>query len=43
MLAKETNYIRRRFLESFFIHSNNDALNDKNNCFYPNAYYNLKF
>ena len=42
ILAKETDYIRRRFLESFFIHSNNDAFNDKINCFYPNAYYNLK-
>ena len=39
--AKETDYIRR-FLESFFIHSNNDAFNDKTNCFYPTAYYNLK-
>ena len=43
ILAKETDYIRRRFLESFFIHSNNDTLNDKTNCFYPNAHYNLKF
>ena len=32
ILAKETDYIRK-FLESFFIHSNNDALNDKTNCF----------
>ena len=43
ILAKETNYIRRRFLKSFFIHSNNDAFNDKTSCFYPTAYYNLKF
>ena len=42
ILAKETDYIRR-FLESFFIHFNNDAFNDKTNCFYPTAYYNLKF
>ena len=41
ILAKETDYIRR-FLESFFIHFN-DAFNDKTNCFYPTAYYNLKF
>ena len=38
ILAKETDYIRR-FLESFFIHFNNDAF-DKTNCFYPTAYYN---
>ena len=31
ILAKETDYIRRRFLESFFIHFNNDAFNDKTN------------
>ena len=43
ILAKEADYIKRRFLESFFIHFNNDAFNDKTNCFYPNAYYNLKF
>ena len=42
-LIKETDYIRGRFLESFFIHSNNDAFNDKTNCFYPTAYHNLKF
>ena len=40
ILAKETDYIRRRFLESFSIHSNNDAFNDKTDCFYPTAYYN---
>ena len=43
ILAKETDYTRRRFLESFFIHSNNHAHNDKTNCFYPTAYHNLKF
>ena len=40
ILTKETDYIRRRFLESFFIHSNNDAFNDKTDCFYPTAYHN---
>ena len=40
ILAKETDYIIRRFLESFFIHSNNCAFNDKTNCFYPTAYHN---
>ena len=39
ILAKEY-CIRKRFLESFFIHFNNDAFNDKTNCFYPTAYYN---
>ena len=37
IFAKETDYIRR-FLESFFIHSNNYAFYDKTNCFYPTAY-----
>ena len=41
ILAKETDYTR--FLESFFIHSNNHAFNHKTNCFYPTAYHNLKF
>ena len=41
ILAKETDYIRRRFLESFlFILI---MMLDKTNCFYPTAYYNLKF
>ena len=43
IFAKETDYIRGRFLEFFFIYSNNDAFNDRTNCFYPTAYYNLKF
>ena len=43
ILAKETNYIRKRFLKSFFFHFNYDAFNDKTNCFYPTAYHNLKF
>ena len=33
ILAKETDYTKRRFLESFFIHSNNDAFNDTTKCF----------
>ena len=40
ILAKETDYLRRRFFEYFFIHSNNYAFNDKTNCFYPTAYHN---
>ena len=39
---KETDYIKRRFLESFFIHSNNHAFNSKTNCFYSTAYHNFK-
>ena len=39
ILAKETDYIRRRFLKSFFIHSNKNAFNDGTNCFYPTAYF----
>ena len=42
ILVKETNYTKKRFLESFFIHSNNHAFNDKANCFYPTAYNNFK-
>ena len=42
ILAKETDYTRR-FLESFFIHSNNNAFHNKTICFYPTAYHNLKF
>ena len=39
ILAKETDYKRKTFLESFFIHSNNSNFNDKTNCFYPTAYH----
>ena len=31
ILAKETDYTRERFLESYFIHSNSYAFNDKSN------------
>ena len=40
ILAKETDYIEEDFWSPFFIHFNNDAFNDKTNCFYPTAYYN---
>ena len=42
-LAKETDYIKRRFLESFFVHYNIYAFNDKTNCFCPTVYHSLKF
>ena len=32
-LAKETDYTKKRFLEPFFIHSDNYAFNEKSNCF----------
>ena len=41
ILAKETD-CTRRFLESFFIHSNNHAFNDKTNCLYQTAYKNFQ-
>ena len=40
ILAKETDYTNI-FLQSFFIHSNNHAFNDKINCCFPTA--NKKF
>ena len=42
ILAKETDYSKRRFLESLFIHTNQYAFNDKINCFYSNTYNFLK-
>ena len=43
ILARGTEKTKRRFLESFFNHSNNCVFNDKTNCFYLTAYRNLKF
>ena len=40
--ANETDYTKRRFLESFFVHLNNHACNGKTNCFYLTDYHNLK-
>ena len=42
ILEKETDYTKRRLLESFFIHLNNHGFNDKTNCFYPTAYHHFK-
>ena len=36
-----TDFIKRRFLESFFIHNSENAINDKENCFYSKIYDNL--
>ena len=40
-LIFETNFTKRRFLESFFIHNSENAINDKENCFYFEIYDNL--
>ena len=42
ILKKKQVIQKKRFLESFFIHSNNHAFNDKTNCFYSTAYHKFK-
>ena len=34
----ETVFIKRRFLESYFIHNSKNAINDKENCSYSEMY-----
>ena len=41
ILTFETDFTKRRFLESFFIHSSENSINDKENCFYSEIYDNL--
>ena len=41
ILTCETDFTKRRFLESFFIHNPENAINDKENCFYSEIYDNL--
>ena len=41
ILSFETDFTKRRFLESFFIHNSENAINDKENCFYSEIYDNL--
>ena len=41
ILTFETDFTKRRFLESFFIHNSENAINDKENCFYSELYDNL--
>ena len=41
ILTFETDFIKRRFLESFFIHNSENAINDKENCFHSEIYDNL--
>ena len=41
ILTFETDFTKRRFLESFFIHNSENAINDNENCFYSEIYDNL--
>ena len=41
ILTFETDFTKRRFLESFFIHNSENSINDKENCFYFEIYDNL--
>ena len=40
ILTFEIDFTKRRFLESFFIHKSENAINDKENCFYSEIYDN---
>ena len=41
ILTFETDFTKRRFLESFFVHNSENSINDKENCFYSEIYDNL--
>ena len=41
ILTFETDFTKGCFLESFFIHNSENAINDKENCFYSEIYDNL--
>ena len=41
ILTFETDFTKRRFLESFFIHNSENSINDKENSFYSEIYDNL--
>ena len=41
ILTFETDFTKRRFLESFFIYNSENAINDEENCFYSEIYDNL--
>ena len=41
ILTFETDFIKHRFLEFFFARSSENAINDKENCFYSEIYDNL--
>ena len=42
ILNIETDFKRRKFIESFFINSENDALNDRDSVSFPQMYRNLQ-
>ena len=42
ILAFESDFFKRRFLESFFINNKITRVNDKENCFYNEIYNELK-
>ena len=42
-LAIESDYKKRRFLESFYIHKTDFSFNDKINSFYPGLYKFINF
>ena len=42
ILAFESDFFKRRFLESFFINNKITTVNDKENCFYNEIYNELK-
>ena len=41
ILTFETDFTKSGFLQSFFIHNSENAINDKENCFYSEIYDNL--
>ena len=41
ILTFEIDYTKRRFFESFFVHNSENAINDKEHCFYSEIYDNL--
>ena len=41
ILTFKTDFTKRRFLESFFIHDSENTINDKENCFYSEVYDDL--
>ena len=43
VLAIESDYKKRRFLESFYIHKTDFSFNDKINSFYPGLYKFINF
>ena len=43
ILATESDYKKRRFLESFYIHKTDFSFNDKINSFYPGLYKSINF